>query len=204
MLKGTLQQMADWIHKYISTQDGLECVNSDVRVHSVFYSVCQALFYVVAFRQKDLLNSKKDFSFMSSLRLGKIVTSRLNPLRVCQPAVVQNFAAVTRTYQLAYCYSIIEHNSRNHLPTIYQDEKGSILVTNNLVDGFFPFDPYILKRSSQKIKGLYIDYQSNSESMECEIRDCDYDDFLGDNIEGSTSSKSSRFSYSCSPGFKTK
>lgn len=59
MVKGTLQQMAEWIHSYISTQDGLECVNSDVRVHAVFYSTCQALFYVVAFRQKDLLDSRK-------------------------------------------------------------------------------------------------------------------------------------------------
>lgn len=83
---------------------------------------------------------------MASLRLGKIVTCRLNPLRVCQPAVVQNFAAVTRTYQLAYCYSIIEHNSRNILPTVYQDERGAIMTSNNFIDVFFPFDPYILKR----------------------------------------------------------
>lgn len=59
MLKGALQQMADWIHAYISNQDGLECVNSDVRVHSVFYAVCQGLFYVIAFRHHDLLSTKK-------------------------------------------------------------------------------------------------------------------------------------------------
>lgn len=59
MVKGTMQQIAEWIHSYIATQDGLECVNSDVRVHAVFYSVCQALFYLVAFRHKDLIESKK-------------------------------------------------------------------------------------------------------------------------------------------------
>lgn len=59
MVKGTLQQMADWIHSYIATQDGLECVNSDLRLHSVFYTVCQALFYVISFRHKDLVNTKK-------------------------------------------------------------------------------------------------------------------------------------------------
>lgn len=59
MLKGTLQQMSGWIHTYIANQDGLECVNSDVRVHSVFYSVCQSLFYVIAFKQKDLFNNRK-------------------------------------------------------------------------------------------------------------------------------------------------
>lgn len=60
MLKGTLQQMAEWIHCYIMTQDdGRDCVNADVRVHAAFYSVCQALFYVIAFRQKDLFNNRK-------------------------------------------------------------------------------------------------------------------------------------------------
>lgn len=83
---------------------------------------------------------------METLNLGKIVTSRLNPLRVCQPAVVQNFAAVTRKYQLAYCYSIMEHNSRNVLPIVYQDDKGSLLVYKSNLDILFPFDPYILKR----------------------------------------------------------
>lgn len=59
MLKGAMQQMSDWIHAYMSNQDGLDSINSDVRVHSVFYSVCQGLFYVIAFRHRDLLSRKK-------------------------------------------------------------------------------------------------------------------------------------------------
>lgn len=59
MLKETLQQMASWIHSYIVTQDGLECINSDIRVHGIFYAVCQALFYIVAFRYRDLVNTRK-------------------------------------------------------------------------------------------------------------------------------------------------
>lgn len=155
--------MAEWIHTYNSNQDGLECVNSDVRVHSVFYSVCQALFYIVSFRHKALVKSKKskshhfyvqflfnriilDVVFLESLNMAKMVTSRLNPLRVCQPAVVQNFAAITRKYQLAYCYTVIEHNARNTMPVIYQDDKGSIIMSDNILDTFYPFDPYILER----------------------------------------------------------
>lgn len=57
-LKSRLSDMNAWILNYIASQDGLECVNSDVRVHTVFYAVCQALFYVIAFRHKDLVNSK--------------------------------------------------------------------------------------------------------------------------------------------------
>jgi RNA polymerase I-specific transcription initiation factor RRN3 len=62
MLKGTLQEMGNWIHSYIGEQDGLECVNSDVRIHRVFYAVCQALFYIVSFRHKELVNTKKSKS----------------------------------------------------------------------------------------------------------------------------------------------
>lgn len=84
--------------------------------------------------------------FLESLNLGKIVTCRLNPLRVCQPNIVQYFAAITRNYQLAYCYSVIEHNLRNTLPTMYRDDKGFVTISNNVLEAFYPFDPYILER----------------------------------------------------------
>lgn len=83
---------------------------------------------------------------MERLNLGRIVTSRLNPLRVCQPAIVQNFAAVTRNYQLAYCYSVIEHNSRNTMAVIYQNERGAVIVSNNVLEAIFPFDPLVLEK----------------------------------------------------------
>lgn len=51
--------MSTWVHSYISSQDSLECANSDVRVHTVFYSVCQAMFYLLAFRHKDIMEGKK-------------------------------------------------------------------------------------------------------------------------------------------------
>ncbi|XP_028142826.2 RNA polymerase I-specific transcription initiation factor RRN3 [Diabrotica virgifera virgifera] len=205
MIKGTMQQLAEWIHSYISAQDGLEYVNSDLRVHSVFYSVCQALFYIVAFRYKDLVHSKKNITFLESLNMSKMVTSRLNPLRVCQPAVVQNFAAVTRKYQIAYCYTVMEHNSRNVLPTIYQDEKGTIVVSNNVLDAYYPFDPYLLVRSGEKIRSIYKEYEETSEEIEeIDMKETEADDFLFNESGGSGKNKSHQFSYGSSPGFKFK
>ncbi|KAF5273907.1 hypothetical protein FQA39_LY01022 [Lamprigera yunnana] len=187
MIKGTLQQIAEWIHLYILTQDEHGCINSDIRIHIVFYSVCQAFFYIIAFRHKDLVNKKKDIIFLESLNLSKIVTCSLNPLHVCQPEIVQNFASVTRTHQLAYCYAIIEHNSRNTLPTIYQDEKGTVMILNNTLDSFFPFDPFILKKSKEIIEPFYMYYQPNSEVLADESEMVEKDDFL---------------TYGASPGFK--
>lgn len=57
--KVVLQGLSQWIHDYINTQDELGMVNSDVRVHKVFYSVCQALFYIVVFRHKDFVHKRK-------------------------------------------------------------------------------------------------------------------------------------------------
>jgi RNA polymerase I-specific transcription initiation factor RRN3 len=204
MLKGTLQEMGNWIHSYIGEQDGLECVNSDVRIHRVFYAVCQALFYIVSFRHKELVNTKKNVVFLESLNLGKIVTSRLNPLRTCQPAVVQNFAAITRKYQLAYCYSVIEHNSRSNLPTVFRDEKGYVTVCTNVLSAFYPFDPYILPRSASKVHPHYRNYEEiNLETSDVEMKEvADADDFLEHEV--SFSSKSQKFSYGASPGFKFK
>lgn len=145
----------------------------------------------------------------------------LNPLKVCQPVVVQTFAAITRAYQIAYCYSLIERNSRQVIQTIYQDEKGCILTANNLVDDFFPFDPCSLKRclvqvifyrldfyylfcfrSKVKIEPFYREYVEHPLNYEeVEIGETDVDDFI---VETSTADRSGLFSYGSSPGFKFK
>lgn len=213
VLKNRISDMAVWIHNYISSQDGLESMNSDVRVHTVFYAICQAFFYIIAFRHKDLVNTKSNLVFLQSLNLTKIVTCRLNPLKVCLPAVVQNFAAVTRAYQLAYCYTIIEHNTRNTMPVAQQDghivkDKSELVLLNT----FFPFDPYILYRSGCAITPIYREYQgsvSSEDSYDMSHEDKHLDEFEEDDdfLSGSSFVPSpvtypELFSYGSSPGFK--
>jgi len=104
MMRCMLAQMAEWCHLYVAAHE--ETSGCDVKSHAVFYAVCQGLFYVVAFRHADLVNSAKGLLWTQSLGLAKLVTSRLNPLKPCLPAVAQNFASVTRTYQIAYCFTV--------------------------------------------------------------------------------------------------
>ena len=59
LLQGILSEMANWIHGYIYSQDMMECADSDLKVHIVFYAICQGLFYLIAFRHKDIMNGKK-------------------------------------------------------------------------------------------------------------------------------------------------
>ncbi|KAJ8680286.1 hypothetical protein QAD02_016073 [Eretmocerus hayati] len=201
LIQGVLSEMSKWIHGYLSSQDSLECANSDVRVHTVFYSVCQAMFYLLAFRHKDIIDGKDNLLFLQGLNMNKIITCRLNPLRVCQPAVVQNFAAVTRKYQLAYCYTVIERNSRSHMPIVQSSNRSVAWL-----DTFFPFDPYLLITSGHRITPIYNNSQGsigpvevpNSKKSECEEDDFMDESFTSHSLE---SQKLNRFSYSTSPGF---
>lgn len=97
----------------------------------------------MAFRSRDLTADDKDLMFMQSLHLSSIVASQLNPLRVCLPAIATIFAGVTRTYQLAYCHTILERNARRKLATIYMNNNE---MPEECLDTVFPFDPYLLTK----------------------------------------------------------
>ncbi|XP_063983802.1 RNA polymerase I-specific transcription initiation factor RRN3 [Diachasmimorpha longicaudata] len=205
LITRVIQEMSTWIHSYIATQDSLECANSDVRIHTVFYSICQALFYVIAFRHKDLVDVKKNLLFLQSLNLTKMVTCKLNPLRMCVPVVVQHFAAVTRTYQLAYCYTVMEHNARTNLPVIETSNR-----LTSWLDTFFPFDPYILPKSSSMISPIYLQYrgtvnlepEEEKQETQEEEEENDDDDFMDVSFPHSDAKNHlDKFSYSTSPGF---
>lgn len=134
--------MSTWVHQYIQRSDSVQS-NCSLKANLVFFSVCQAIFYVIAFRSRDLTHDKKALLFLQSLQLSAIVGCTFNPLRVCLPAVATAFAGVTRAYQLAYCHAILERNARRKLATVYANE---ISTPEECLETFFPFDPYLLKK----------------------------------------------------------
>lgn len=75
LLQGVLSEMASWVHAYICSQDMMECANSDVRVHAVFFAICQGMFYLIAFRHKDMTNGKKSKSKLIYIIAGITVFS---------------------------------------------------------------------------------------------------------------------------------
>jgi RNA polymerase I-specific transcription initiation factor RRN3 len=154
-LQDMLTAMCQFAHTYISRCDSAK--NHSLKGHTVFFSICQAIFYLVAFRSKELFASKKNILFLQSLQLSQIVNCRLNPLLVTKPAIVTAFASITRAHQLAYCYTIMERNSRRKLATIYTD---ATQMPDECLKSIFPFDPYLLKRSSKFIAGIYQEYES--------------------------------------------
>uniref|UniRef100_A0A8C2XT67 RRN3 homolog, RNA polymerase I transcription factor n=1 Tax=Cyclopterus lumpus TaxID=8103 RepID=A0A8C2XT67_CYCLU len=158
-VRACLDLLLSWIHCYIDSQDssGRQAC-CDISLHGPFYTACQAVFYTLIFRHRAMLenNMKKGLEYLQSLNLERVVMCQLNPLKVCLPSVTSMFAAITRTYQVVFCYTIIERNNRHVLPVVRSSAGGDSVTTNtNPLDSFFPFDPYLLKRSVQLIEPLY-------------------------------------------------
>ncbi|XP_061192705.1 RNA polymerase I-specific transcription initiation factor RRN3-like [Saccostrea echinata] len=203
-----LDLMCEWIHLYLDNTSE-EIVNADVSHHGPFYSVCQAVFYVFVFRNKEIFEWKKGHKWAEILNFQRIVTCRLNPLRVCLPVIVKMFSSISRMHQLAFCDTIIERNKRCILPVTSNGIGTSSVLTE--LDSYFPFDPYLLNRSGRFIIPLYREYKGSIEEDQ-ELSDGE-DDFLQEEQLSSTSeslpqsmslSKTPKdfLHYGISPGFK--
>ncbi|XP_048760295.2 RNA polymerase I-specific transcription initiation factor RRN3-like [Ostrea edulis] len=201
-----LDLMCEWVHLYLDNTSE-EVVNADVHHHGPFYSVCQSVFYVFVFRSREIFEMKKGHKWAESLNLQRIVTSRLNPLRVCLPVIVKTFSSITRMHQLAFCDTIIERNKRCILP-VTSNTLGSPAVV--ALDSYFPFDPYLLNRSGRFIIPHYREYQGCIEEDQ-ELSN-DEDDFLQEEPSSTSEPIPNSMSlgktptdfmqYGISPGFK--
>lgn len=156
-----IKKMTEWCHSYIKAQE-MPSSHNGKNPHSVFYSVCQYIFYLVAFKHKELFSDKNGklclflilnimflniyttmvFSrcssgllFVVSLNLPKIVMCSLNPLRMCHEGIAEAFASITRIHQIVYCHALMEQNIRRHLKA-----EEELLEHQE----WFPYDPYTL------------------------------------------------------------
>lgn len=58
LVKMMMSNLTLWIHKYITLQEDSEFIDDDAKPHIVFYSVCQAFFYLFVARYKHFVESK--------------------------------------------------------------------------------------------------------------------------------------------------
>ena len=163
-LRTFLKRITNWIHSYLSARSdvGIDYSYVNVKAHGPFYAACQAILYIIAFRQDEITQGHKSLEFLSKLGLGRIVTCSLNPLKVCLPPVVKNFASMARHYQLAYCETVIQRNARLDLPVVGSLSSNTSVIGEAkpcLLDTFFPFDPYRLRDSKAFISNMYREYQ---------------------------------------------
>lgn len=148
-----------------------ECRGPDLRRYTQYYMNVQALLYLFCFRWRDLIIDSEtsrvdyddpasylgqDHDWMLGLKQGLTnnIFSKLNPLKVCSPGIVAEFAKLAHHLGLMYIYPRLESNKRIQLSQFVgaystggalrdtgydpQDEKWTHL------DPYFPFDPYQL------------------------------------------------------------
>lgn len=87
-VRAVVRLICRWLEAFVDERS-LECRGPDVSRWGGFYSVCQAVMYIFCFRWRDLKEDEEDeFGIVeerwtSGLEvLGKVITSRFNPLKV--------------------------------------------------------------------------------------------------------------------------
>ena len=111
-----LERLSGWALDYLRTREvgghRHDFMHTDINKHGAFYSACQAIFYVFTFRHSDLTGRPESMRRLQGMSWQTLITSSLNPLRVCLPGIVKNFSNLAKNCQLAYCTTIIQRNSR--------------------------------------------------------------------------------------------
>ncbi|OMJ26706.1 RNA polymerase I-specific transcription initiation factor rrn3 [Smittium culicis] len=163
IIRNVVGVLSQWANTYLDLQDdgsfsstspfGLKKHSSSIGFaikhtdpskfeHPVFYSVCQAIFYIFCYRWRDLLESPSDsldtnpnpynnhvtnntslistfdtssFSWCpQSSGIHRLVFSKLNPLKFCSSIVSKQFALVASQLSFIFCLSLIDQNRRNN------------------------------------------------------------------------------------------
>ncbi|KAL1594744.1 DNA independent RNA polymerase I transcription factor [Nothophoma quercina] len=163
------------------------CKGPDLRRYGTYYAISQALLYTFCFRWRDLIvmpdgrtptdediiYHEGDFTWYNNVQdtLRRNIFSALNPLKICAPSIVGQFARMAHHLRFIYVYPLIETNKRIRLArsmaggylggiggreTALSQKRGDDMF---LLDAYFPFDPYVLPRSKRWIEGDYVQWK---------------------------------------------
>lgn len=100
--------------------------------------------------------------------IGVLLQSKLNPLKVCSPMVVQQFAKIASETDLVYVHAMLESNKNIFISGVTagasDGSKGKHILAT--VQSFFPFDPYNLKSSQHFIQDIYLEWIADDDDDE--------------------------------------
>ncbi|KAH6709574.1 RNA polymerase I-specific transcription initiation factor-like protein rrn3 [Leptodontidium sp. MPI-SDFR-AT-0119] len=168
----------------IRTDNELTCRGPDLKRYSTFYAMTQAMLYIFCFRWRDLITSTdtseeedpaafigQDLTWTPGIKdtLTRTIYSKLNPLKICSPPIVAEFAKIAHHLRFMYVYPLLETNKRIRLSQYSSGHgNGALRDTGNggnneswhQLDAYFPFDPYQLPVSKRWIEGDYVQWKS--------------------------------------------
>ena len=160
------------------------CHGPNLRRYSSFYVLVQALLYIFCYRWRDLETNPDDDSedddlvltydnqhqWRSGVResLSQNIFSKLNPLKVCSPAIVTEFARIANHLGVVYVYHLLATNKRVRVvrfaSSAYGPNRETALSAKSdeslqHLEAYFPFDPYHLPKSKRWIEGDYREWE---------------------------------------------
>ena len=123
------------VFEYLSTQLKIlhadhepQCHGPDLQRFPIYYALMQALLYIFCFRWRDLqvrdddgddlkhdgYEERGERNWIDGLKktFEQNVYSRLNPLKICAPIIVSEFARIAHHFGVVYIFHIIETNKR--------------------------------------------------------------------------------------------
>lgn len=160
-----------------------DCRGPHLGRYAPYYCLVQAAMYIFCFRWRDLEydpdvdeednDSPSPYGIEHHWRSGvketftrNIFGTKLNPLKVCQPDLVEQFAEVARQLDIIYVFGLIEANKRIHFAHLSNSRMGAYGQPcretalssrkddeHHHLDAFFPFDPIMLPRSKKWVEG---------------------------------------------------
>ena len=168
----------------IRAENELTCHGPDLRRYSTFYALTQALLYIFCFRWRDLIMPSdsafedgdltafrdQDLYWIPGVKetLFRTLHSKLNPLKICAPSIVTEFARIAKHLEFMQIYPRLEANRRVRLSQ-YSSERapGAIRDAGNddhdeswhQLDAYFPFDPYQLPMSKKWVEKDYVQWK---------------------------------------------
>ncbi|KAI0890412.1 RNA polymerase I-specific transcription initiation factor RRN3 [Annulohypoxylon maeteangense] len=178
------------------------CRGPDVRRYAPFYALMQALIYIYCFRWQDLIKSVPDevdkddpstyldqeIEWEPEIKdiMRRNIYSKLNPLKVCSPVIVEQFAKLAHRFRFMYVYPLIESNKRVRLSQFASGAYSSGGALRDMsfdmndeswqqLGSFFPFDPYQLPVSKRWVEQDYIPWRTIP-GLNQDERDEDSDD----------------------------
>jgi len=119
-VKSVLKFLTQWLNQYLSVYEGEP---PDASKHSLFYTVCQALFYIIWYKP-NTFNSTADFSKSS---IATIIQSSLKPLKFCHSKTAKEFSKLVGANHL-----FKEQSTHSTFGNFYK------------LSFFFPFKPYTI------------------------------------------------------------
>lgn len=184
VVQGVVQNLLDYLSR-LRREYTPSCRGPEPRRYETYYATFQTLIYIFCFRWRDLLADPEDYlenededlfdaktlDWAPGLKEGftQNFMSKLNPLKICAPEIVEEFDRIAHHLQFAYIHPIVENNKRIRLSQFISTGFGPAARETSLshvhserilqLEAYFPFDPYHLPVSKRWLSDDYNEYR---------------------------------------------